>query len=339
MRNSQKKQNEVWTGLNSGINLKEKIPQIVGEITKKCAFIPDRLLSTSSWWNQSTGVGAFHFSGKFDGKPAALKVQGVKPSTSEIYMINSFAKQNRSKIIRPPHVYASFPWDEEKKYEAFILEDVGKNLIVKVPTDKMEVDNFFELYREYRSNCLNNPWIEKPNLNLETVVKSRFNEWIEASHKVFPDHPFREKGDEDVVLKSVEILTKNRDWLKTEFVHGHLSARDLFKSDNEVVVLSNLYWSWRTPYYDLVFAYHWFMYDLANVKDITPEIVEAQRSLWLDKIQSIAKDKTLLKYSLLERSAAGLNLDALSVDTNKPIAKYLVGRTREITRKLIEELS
>src|SRR3989344_5981790 len=105
MNDSPKKQNEVWSGLNSGADLKERIPQIVDEISKKCAFVPDKILSTSSWWNQSTGVGAFHFSGKFNGKSSALKVQGVKPATSEVYMINSFAKQNKSKIIRPPNVY------------------------------------------------------------------------------------------------------------------------------------------------------------------------------------------------------------------------------------------
>lgn len=339
MNNSPKKQNEVWSGLNSGVDLKTRIPQIVDEISKKCAFVPDQILSTSSWWNQSAGVGAFHFSGKFEDKPAALKVQGVKPATSEVYMINSFAGQNKSKIIRPPYVYASFQWDEEEKYEAFILEDVGKKLVVNVPTTKTEVDNFFGLYREYRNNCINDPWLEKPSIDLGPVIKSRFDEWIKASRKIFPNHPFREPGDENLILMAVEILTKNKEWLKPEFVHGHFSARDLFEVNKEVVVLSNLYWSWRMPYYDLIFAYHWFMYDLASVENMTPKFIEEQRNLWLDKIKSVATNKKLLKYALLERAAAGLNLDSLSIDTKKTITKYLVDRTRDILKELIEELS
>lgn len=171
MKDSSKKQNEVWSGLKAKIDLKQRIPQIVIEVSQKCDFIPNKILSTSSWWSESTGVGAFHFSGKFEGKSAILKVQGVKPATSEVYMINSFVKQNKSKIIRPPYVYASFPWDEEKKYEAFILEDVGKKLVAKVPTTKKEVDDFFNLYNEYRLNCINTPWVEKPNLDLSSVIK------------------------------------------------------------------------------------------------------------------------------------------------------------------------
>jgi hypothetical protein len=81
------------------------------------------------------------------------------------------------------------------------------------------------------------------------------------------------------------------------------------------------------------------MYDLVNAKDMTPDLVEEQRNLWLNKIYLVAKDKVLLKYALLERAAAGLNLDALSVDTNKPISKYLVTQTRNIVKELIEELS
>lgn len=181
--------------------------------------------------------------------------------------------------------------------------------------------------------------MEKPDAQVGKIIKSRFDQWIEASKKVFPSHPLREKGDEKIIRQAVEVLTKNPKWLRLEFAHGHFSARDLFKVDSQIVVLSNLYWSWRTPYYDLIFAYHWFMYDLANVKNIKPKEVENQRKIWIKKMEEVAEDKTLLKYALLERAAAGLNLDALSIPTKKPIAKYLVDRTREITKDLIKELS
>lgn len=117
-------QNEVWKGIFSGVDLKEKIPQIVKELSEKTGFIPNKLLNTSSWWNESTGVGAFHLNGKFEGNSAVLKIQGVKPTTSEVFMIESFKNQNESRIVRPPKIYANFPWDDEKGYEAFVLEDV-----------------------------------------------------------------------------------------------------------------------------------------------------------------------------------------------------------------------
>ena len=80
------------------------------------------------------------------------------------------------------------------------------------------------------------------------------------------------------------------------------------------------------------------MYDLSGVEGITPDHIEAERKMWLEKITSIATDQRVLKCALLERAAAGLNLDALSVDTKMPTAKHLVERTREITSELIKEL-
>lgn len=344
MDNSSKKsaQNDVWSGVNSGVDLKKRIPQIVEEVSKKCAFVPNKLLSTSSWWSESTGVGAFHFEGEFDGKKCVLKVQGVKPATSEIEMVESFEAQNKSKFIRPPHIYAKFRWNEENGYEAFVLEDVGTSLVVKKPATKEQIEEFFKTYKEYRLNCRNNPWLEKPTTNIigmENIIKKRFEDWVKASHKIFPNHPLRETGDEKLIRRAVDILIKNHKWFDLEFVHGHFSARDLFKVNEQVIVLSNLYWSWRTQYYDLIFAYHWGIYDLAGVANITPDEVENQRKLWFDQIESIAEDKILLKYALLERAAAGLNLDGLSMDTKKPITKYIVRKTREITKELLKELS
>lgn len=333
------KQNEVWSGVNSKVDLKNRIPEIVKEISTKCDFVPNKLLSTSSWWSENTGVGAFHFNGKFNGMPVVLKVQGVKPTTSETFMIESFAKQNSSNVIRPPQIFAKFPWNEKVGYEAFILEDVGTDLVVHIPATKDQISNFFDFYNEYRKNCINTPWLEKPNIDLRKIIKERFSQWTLTSHRIFPNHPFRKPEDNKLIDRSIEILTKNDDWLNLEFVHGHFSASDLFRVDKQIVVLSNLYWSWRTPYYDLVFGYHWFMYGLGSAKNITPEKAEEQRKIWMNNIEAIAKDKILLKYALLERATAGLALDALSVDAQKPITKHLVEKTREITKSLIAELS
>lgn len=82
------------------------------------------------------------------------------------------------------------------------------------------------------------------------------------------------------------------------------------------------------------------MYGLASIKNINIEFVEQQRKLWLAKINSVAKteiDKKLLNLALLERSAAGLNLDALSVNPKSPIAEYLVDEARKRLKKLIDK--
>lgn len=270
-----------------------------------------------------------------------LKIQGVKTTVSEIYMINAFAKANKSKLIRPPRLYAYLPWSDKKRYEALVLEPVEER-VVNSPTNEKELDNFFAAYKDYRVNCLQSPWIEKPKDSLPEIIGNNFAKWRKASFKLFPTHPFREKSDEKLINRAVELLKKEYQNVSLEFQQGHFSAGDLYQKEAQIIMLSNLYWSWRPPLYDAIFGMHWFIYHLEKLKNITSQEVELQRNLWLKKIESLPKVKEndkLYKLALLERAAAGLNLDALSVDYKKPIAKYLVETTRKQMISLIENIS
>ena len=123
--------------------------------------------------------------------------------------------------------------------------------------------------------------------------------------------------------------------VQLEFVHGHFSVEDLIYQGDEVVLFSNLFWKWKYPFYDTVFGYHWFMYELGNVRGITPDQIEQQRELWLSQLP----DLPLVKAALLERAIAGLIIDNFLADKNKPIVKYLVDSTRGQIRKLMLELT
>ena len=170
------------------------------------------------------------------------------------------------------------------------------------------------------------------------MIKIRFEKWRKSSWEIYPNHPLRKKGDVKLIDRVIKILTDKYQGVEWEFQHGHLSDSDFYEvPDGQIVVLSNLYWSWRAPFYDAVFAYHWHIYHLADIKDISLEKIEEQRKLWLDKIfELFGKDNRLLKLALLERAVAGLNLDALSLDPKVPIAKYLVEKTRSNVVELME---
>jgi len=344
MFQSEKKgqQNEITSGALQESDLNQRLEEITKEVAQKTGFIPDHLLRKSGWWDE-TKIGAFHYSGIFKDQKVVLKVQGFKPETSEVDMISAFEKQNESKKIRPPKIFANLPWREKAGYEAIVMEDVGTNTVISFPTNEDEINKFFWYYLEYRKNCLNEPWLEKPNPNAAQMTASRFEKWKEIRAEKFLDNPFRLKEDDLLIDKAVEVLVKRYKGVDLEFIHGHFSARDLYKVKSEIVLLSNLYWSWRPPLYNSIFAYHWFMYDLAGVPGITSEKVEEQRKLWLGAINTLPEAKredgqVLLKIALLERAAAGLNLDALSTDIDSPVAEHLVIRTREITKELIKEL-
>ncbi len=336
-----KKQNEISLKFLEGSDLLEREQDVLKDASQRTGFIPTKLLQRSSWWT-SKEIGAFHYLGNYKGKEAVLKIQGIKPETSEIYMIESFARTNKSKILRPPHLYASLPWDDERKYEALILEYVDGERIISTPTNNSEVDKFFELYKDYRANCLNIPWIDKLNETISQKIEKNFSKWRDSSFKLYPSHPLREEGDKDLIDEAVKILIREYQRVEPEFQHPHLTESDLMQMSDQVVVGSNLYWGWRAPLYDAIFGYHWFKYHLADVENITVDKVAEQISLWLSRIESlpeVKENQKLFKLAMLERYTAGLNLDALSVDLKSPVAKYLVDFTREGVKNLISELS
>ena len=55
--------------------------------------------------------------------------------------------------------------------------------------------------------------------------------------------------------------------------------------------------------------------------------------------QAQGDGQKLLNLALLERAAAGLNLDVLSADPEKPITKHLFEATRNQITKLLDEVS
>lgn len=319
-------QNKISHLFLEGSDLQDREKEVLEDALGKTGFVPKKLIDQSHWWS-SKEIGAFRYEGDFEGKRAVLKIQGVKPFTSEIYMIKAFSKANKSKILRSPLLYSFLPRDDKKRYEALILEFVGGKRVVDSPTNESELEEFFNLREEYKKNCVANPWIRKANESLSQEIKINFAKWRQASFKLYPTHQFRKNEDKDLIDSIVKILHEKYQGIEPEFQHGHFSAGDLYKvSKNEVVILSNLYWSWKPPFYDAIFGYHWFIYHLARLKNPTIELIEEQRDLWLSKINSLAKteqDKKLLNLALLERSAAGLNLDALSVNPKSPIAEYL----------------
>lgn len=334
-----KMQNKISHLFLEGSDLADREKEVLEDASKRTGFIPEKLMDRSSWWT-SKAIGAFRYAGIYKGKKAVLKIQGVKPNTSEIYMINAFQKVNKSKILRHPYLYATLFWNEEKRYEALILEFIDGKKIVNSPTNENELDRFFNLYREYRKNCCHNPWIDKPETSLSEEVRINFTKWRQARLKLYPTHPFFQERDEKLIDQSVDLLSDKYEGVEPQFQHGHFSANDLYKvSNGEVVILSNLYWSWKPPFYDAVFGQHWFIYHLAEIPNINPEIIESQINLWISEINSLVaakEDKKLLNLALLERAAAGLNLDALSIHPKNKIAKYLVEATRKQVHELIK---
>jgi hypothetical protein len=330
-------QNDIAGAFDSNNDLKARETEVLARVAEETGFVPERLLSRSSWWD-SKAIGAFHYLGVHQGRPAVLKVQGVRPAYSEADMIASFVKYNTSNIVRPPQVYAHVPWSDAARYEALVLEYVLGEKIVQKPAIANEVDEFFQLYAEYRSHCRSTPWVKKPDGSISSRIIQTFAQWQGSSHEIYPSHPGRGPKDAALILRAQEALISGYEGVPLEFMHGHFSADDLYRVNKQVVLLSNLFWSWRPPFYDAVFAYHWFGYNVAEtVPGVTPGLFDEQRALWLERAYacvSTPEDLRLVRLALLERATAGLIIDAFTVHPDKDITPYVF----EVTRQEILDL-
>jgi len=327
-----------------GADMSGRESQITKDISAKTNFQPNTIIWRSTYYN-TTKVGTLIILGKFDGNLAVLKIQGARPEVNEEYMTEQFRLQNRSKLIRPPIIYDAAPWNKNVGYGHMIIEYVEGNEILesKVIQTRINIRKFFCVYREFINKCIpSKPWLQKPDKTDWTQV---FNKSIKVSEKAIPDHPLRKKGDHALGLDAAKLLNKIYDNIEPEFTHGHFSTHDLKYQGDEIVLFSNLYWKWRIPYFNAIYGYHWFIYELENVKGIKPRDVDAQRKLWQGEIFAATgadKDeevKRLVNAALLERAIAGLLLDGLMVNEKRPIAKYMTDSTRDEVERLLDLLS
>lgn len=323
-----------------GADMSGRELRIIKEISSKAKFMPKKVIWRSTYYNTSK-VGALIILGNFKDKLAVLKIQGAKPEVNEEYMIEQFRLQNKSKLIRPPEIYLAIPWNKNVGYGFMIIEHVDGDEILesKVIQTRGNIRKFFKVYKEFMENCLPlKPWLPKPEKIdwLEVINKS-----YKVSKKAYPSHPFRRESDYDLGLKVAKLFNDFYKDIEPEFTHGHFSSHDLKYQGDEIVLFSNLYWKWRIPYFNAVFAYHWFVYELEHVKSIKPKDVDAQRKVWLGEIFKATgadKDreiKRLVNAALLERAMAGLLLDSFLVDRKRKIARYMTDSTRDEVERLM----
>ncbi len=333
-------QNSISHNFDPSLDLHQREDEVLQLALQKLNFQPKKLMGKSSFWNTEF-IGAIHYLGEYDGKDAVLKIQGVQMHSSEAEMIEAFEANNKSKIIRPPKLYAHLPWDEENRFETLVTEYIKAQTMISLPTTPEQVSEFFDIYAEYRANCRINPWVARPEDEVNKILDYNFEKWRQADLFMHRGDPRREKSDEQLIQDGIEVLKSNYRGVDLEFQHGHFSRGDVQKMDKEIILFSNLMWGWRMPFYDAVFAYHWFIYQLAEVASPSNDLIEEQRKIWLDKIYSLAhteEDSKLIKLALLERALGGLRLDAFTIDPSNPVGKYLVESTRTQIRKLMKDL-
>jgi len=337
-------QNDVTEMRNLGDDLNPRWKGILTSIVEENGFSPDwQEVRKSQWWKTGK-IGAVSINGKFENQDAVLKIQGTKPNTSEADSIKSFEEQNESKVIRAPKVLFSKPWTEIGAYEALIFEKIEGGIIVEDrPVPEKQLNRFFEVYKDYKQNCLNKPWVKRPKSWKYSI---QFQNWLRAVENMQKLDKYSEEGDMKLALKGVEIIENNLSINDMEFMHGHVAIGDFIEvSKDEVVIFSNLFWGWRIPFYDAVFAYHWWMLGMHHKGGLTEKFQENERNKWFDKIFNLDVVKQrkggekLVNLALLERAVPALMVDRFMIDLeDEHSSRIVINGARKELQRLIKVL-
>lgn len=197
------------------------------------------------------------------------------------------------------------------------------------------------VYTEYRKNCIpREPWLPAPQ---PPDVTTTLHKGWQLSAERYPQDARRHPNDRQVVESATHTLAHFYQDVPLQFLHGHFSVEDLLRQADQIILFSNLYWKWKYPYYDAVFGYHWYMFTLQHVPNITAEQIERQRDIWMSELLALpeitdATQRRLLYGALLERAIAGLVLDSFLVQPTHPLAEHFTQTQREQIVLLLDKI-
>lgn len=327
----------------------ERYEAVRDEVVSKTGFVIERELFRGMIYD-SDKLGSVIYKGLFEDQPAVLKLQGLKPETDEIDIVVKFDEQNTSKRIRLPKLYDSKHWDEKTKYGYQITEFISAPHIFEMPfaTDE-QIKLFCEFYEEYRKNCLNNAFVmraEDENRAGEFVLR-RVDIWkrIALAKENLEKRLPQEKID-DLTQRFEQLMINELADVYMVFCHGHLTAKDILYDEEtgRFILLSNLYWSYRPEFYDLVFGLHWSLESISGPDFSYQKYVEYIKK-WFHyfyEIPVVEKDndaKRKIHLMMLERTMGGILLDTGSRPIEDKNTEHLLSIQLQFFEELVKKIT
>jgi len=266
-------------------NFADHEKRVLKEIMIKTNFQPEKEIFRGQIYNKDK-VGSLIYKGIWQNNPTVLKIQWLQPDIDEIDMINRFNKQNKSTKIRLPKLYDGSKWNEQDGYGYLLLEYINAPQIYKPPfADQEQIKNFCALYQEYKIKCLCDPFVkQEPNEQSSLVFTTqRVSHWT----KIAQSKGHLSKTEIKNVEKFLFLAGQHLLSIKMEFMHGHLTYDDIFKlSEEQYILMSNLFWSYRPEFYDITF-HLWA--SIKNLRDqsITIEQVIEYLQNWLEEYKKL----------------------------------------------------
>ncbi|HUT22398.1 MAG TPA: hypothetical protein VMX18_03265 [Candidatus Bipolaricaulota bacterium] len=341
--------NKITEKYFSQANFADREEEVLAEVLAKTGFELEKEIFRGVIY-QKNKVGSLIYKGEYQGKPAVLKLQGLKPEVDEAKILEKFSEQNGSQKVRLPELFAYEFFDEKKGYGYLITEYIDALKIFEMPfANDEEMNDFAEFYQEYRTSALTKPWLEPENLDVVKFSLDRAENWQKISESVGrlkkEDYePYLEKYLE----KYLEIVKKHFADFAMVFSHGHLTADDVYKMPSgQYVILSNLFWSYRPQWYDLAFNIWACLLHIRDVGYTFEEMIEYVNK-WLDVYRQIPVVKLdpdfdkKIHLLLLERTMGSILVDLGAGDfygekENRKYFEYLLSLHQRLFDYLAEK--
>lgn len=320
----------------------ERIPKILEIVCRTTGFVPQDEIFRGCIYDREK-VGSVIHRGLWQGKAAVLKLQGLKIETDEASILKGFNAQNRSRLVRVPEVFTHEPWDDAQGYSYILSEFVDAPPIFEMPTASLEqIGDFCRFIQEYRENCVREPWLPKPDASALDFTLTRVANWRRiCEHKGrLTKADYAERYD-----LFVELAKRHLAHEELTFCHGHLTANDILKPPSGgYVLLSNLFWGWRLPWYDLAFNL-WACSlrqqpSLIGYGDILDEI-----GLWrsayknMPVVQADPDFNRRFDFVMLERTLGAILADLGAGDSSRFQMSSLFGPLLKLHQDLFDQLA
>jgi len=281
------------------------------EISKKTGFVPEKEIRRACYY-ATNRFRCLILSGKYQNKPAILKIYDDPRVSEEPLAQIKFNQQNKSKTLRAPKVYKYEIVSPQKGW--IIMEKIPETAVsFKRPLKPEQRKEFIKIYLEYRKN-----FPTKPNrkLNLsENLPAHKFHafriaRWLQLANdkeaeialsnkKTFIDPkkfvPKYIKG-----LSTIDKEFKNR---KMVWSHGLFNPTKIFKDQNKgIYYLIDFGHNKMYPEgYELAFIIwaDWFL-----EADWQMNYVDWKKGInqWLGELKLIAKKLKIKQFSSLMRA-------------------------------------
>lgn len=229
----------------------QRADQALAAVTQKTGFQVEKEIARGTIYSR-TKVGSILYSGTYQGSPAVLKLQSLQPETDEATLIEQFAAQNTSQLVRGPKIFVHEPWQAARCYGFMIMEHLTAPRIFKMPfASEEEMHMFARFYQEYRTQAVTQPWMQVLTNDTLAFSVHRVDNWRKISESVgrlsLQDYaPY--------LMRFYPLAVWHMPSIPMVFSHGHLTANDIYVEENGTfVLLSNIYWSHRPQWYDLAF--------------------------------------------------------------------------------------